>query len=237
LPLDQAVARLQTLANAGDTAAQRRLTWRLNACTPRQLRAAAASDETDRELLETDKQNTSLDKDLRAVRILNVQGRIDDNAAAREACAKLPPDLVAHWLDPLDRAAQAGDTEAMREYASLAIADYDSVQSIVADIDTALARRDKARAYLLQALQLGDPGSLSELAGAYFVSNTTPSLFDADPFQAYAYAYAATLTGTSLNRASLDWIMSQSAQSLNAGQLIDAQNQGQRIYEQCCSNH
>ena len=73
-------------------------------------------------------------------------------AAFRGACSKVPPDLIAHWLDPIDQAAQSGDSSAMRDYVKLAIAEYDSVAAIVAGVNTAIARRDKARAYLQRAL-------------------------------------------------------------------------------------
>ena len=237
LPRDQLIVQLQRLSEQGNVAAERSLTSHLSACTSRSLRADDASDELDRQGLEVDKQNQSLDEGLRKIRMKNTHYRLDRNAAIRTACAKLPTDLMTHWLDPLDRAAQAGDIIAMREYASLALADYDSVQSVVSDVDNAIVRRDKARTYLLKALEWGDKDSLAELANAYFnMPDPTPRLFEFDPFQAYSYAYAATLAGNLPARNGIDVIMSESAKSLDATQIINAQNQGRQIFELCCSS-
>lgn len=235
MPLDQAVTQLQMLAEAGNSLALRELTYRLKVCTPHALREALKSDERDRESIEEDTHDEHLDEALRATRISNTQRRIDTNATFRSDCSKVPPDLTANWLDPMDQAAQSGDTSAMRDYAKLAIAEYDSVAAIVADIDTAIVRRDKARAYLQRALQLGDREVLLDLADAYFEArDATPRLYAPDAFQAYAYAYAGLQAGTPQRGNSLDWIVNQSAQSLNAQQLSAAQAKAVQIYEACC---
>jgi hypothetical protein len=235
VPLDQAITQLQALGKAGNSLALSELTYRLKVCTPHALRDALKSDERDRESIEEDVRNEHMDEALRATRISNTQRRIDANATFRGACTKVPPDLIARWLDPMDQAAQSGNTAAMRDYARLAIAEYDSVAAVVADVDTAIARRDKARAYLQRALQLGDREVLLDLADAYFEArDTTPRLYAPDAFQAYAYAYAGLQAGTPQRGNSLDWIVTQSAKSLDAQQLPGAQAKAAQIYEACC---
>lgn len=125
----------------------------------------------------------------------------------------------------------------MLEYARMSVAEYDSIGAIVADVDTAIERRDKARAYLLHALQLREQQALPELAYGYFErTDNFPRVFGVDPVQSYAYAYAGTLAGIS-RRGDLDWVMSKSAESLDARQLAEAQALGHRIYERCCDKH
>lgn len=237
VPLDQAIPLLRAFADSGDADAQIELTRRLRICTKHELRASEEADQRDRERIEEDKSDEQLTDELRTARASNLRRVIDEWTNDRRACRDVPSDLLVDWLDPLERAARSGNTYAMLEYARVAIADYDSVNAIVADVDTAIARRDNARAFLLQALLSGDLRSLNDLAYAYFKgSGNAPPLFAVDPFQSYAYAYAGTLAGVS-KRGDLDLVMSQNAESLDARQLADAQAQGRRIYERCCMKH
>lgn len=237
MPLDQAVPRLRELADAGDSWAQLELANRLHACTPAEQRQAETSDEEDRQSIEENAKNDRWTEAQRAVRTRNAQRRIDANAAVRAGCEKTPADLRAHWLDPLDRAAEAGNTAAMRGYAKLAIEQYASVNAVVADVDDAIVRRDKARAYLLEAVRRGDAESLVDLAEAYSAKPATAlRLFAADPLQSYLYAYAGSLTHglAPVQYGNLEAVMDESAKSLDARRLADAQARGRRIYEQCC---
>ena len=237
VPLEEAIPLLREAAESGDTIAQMDLSARLSGCTEHALRAADASDESDRETLEDDKTNESLDERLRAVRATNTQSRIDQHADAKRACNQLPADVRAHWLDWVDQAAHSGNTTAMLEYARMSVAEFDSMGAIVANVDTAIERRDKARAYLLEALQLGEQDTLRELAYGYFErTDTIPRVFGVDPLQSYAYAYAGTLAGIS-RRGDLDWVMSKNAEALDARQLAEAQALGHGIYERCCDKH
>jgi hypothetical protein len=61
-----------------------------------------------------------------------------------------------------------------------------------------------------------------------------PRLYAPDAFQAYAYAYAGLQAGTPQRGNSLDWIVTQSAKSLDAQQLAGAQAKAAQIYEACC---
>jgi hypothetical protein len=137
----------------------------------------------------------------------------------------------------MDQAAQSGNTGALLEYARLSVAEFDSLAAIIANVDTAIERRDKARAYLLEAVRLGDEQSLRELAYKYFErTDGVPRVFDVDPLQSYAYAYAGTLAGIS-QRGDLDWVMSKNAALMDARQLAQAQELGRSIYKNCCDKH
>jgi hypothetical protein len=201
------------------------------------LRVRQDSDERDRADIAEDATNETLTDAAREGRRANSQRRIDDNAARREACGRLPRDLVTHWLDPLDRAAQSGDLDAMREYARVAMADYEDAASVVADVDEAITRRDKARAYLDEALRRGDPAALIDLADAYGES-TAAWPYVADAARSHAYAYAATLGDlTEYDRRRVTFLLDESARTLDASALARAEADGRNIYQQCCARH
>ena len=159
------------------------------------------------------------------------------NAGNRRGCEKVPTELRDHWLDGIDRAARSGNVWAKLQYGQLAIADYDSVAGIVANVDEVIARRDKARAYLFEALRSGDPRSLRALADGYATgSDSTPRLFAPDASKAYAYMYAGMLAGT-YQQSFLDWTIANGNVPLTAAQMAAAETEGRRIYEQCCEKH
>ncbi|HET9033970.1 MAG TPA: hypothetical protein VFN25_13830 [Dokdonella sp.] len=233
-PPDQAIARLRVLADAGNDDAKLELTRRLSGCTPRALRATQESDERLRWSLEMDQAKRDAGEEVRAIPFANGQGRIDRHLAERAACEALPAEVLENWLDPIDQVARSGDTYAMRYYAELVVNEYDSRDAVVADVDRAILRRDKARAYLQRAVDLGDSEALSDLADAYFNKQTSaPQLYAVDSFRAYLYAYAASF-GPRRQYQNLDWIMSESAKALDTQQISDARKQGKRLYDACC---
>lgn len=237
VPLEEAVPLLVKYADAGDISAAFELSIRLSACTEHALREARASDQRDLELMENDKHNERLTDELRTVRNKNSQFRLDQNAGSRRGCEKVPAELRAHWLDGIDRAARSGNVWAKLQYGQLAIGDYDSVAAIVANVDEVIARRDKARAYLFEALQSGDPRSLRALADSYAIgSDSTPRLFAPDASKAYAYMYAGMLAGN-YPQSFLDWTIANGNVPLTAAQMAAAEAEGRRIYEQCCLRH
>lgn len=233
-PPDQAIARLRELADAGNRDAQIQLSRRLGQCTTRALRATAKRDDSDRQSIESDRTNGEMDADLLATRIGTAQKRLDQHAAERAACEALPAEVLEHWLDPIDQAAQSGNINAMRQYAARVVEEYDSLSAVVTDVDQAIVRRDKARAYLNRAVSLGEAEALADLAYAYFdMRENRPQLYAVDNYQAYMYAYAAALDERTQYR-QLNWIMDQSAESLDSSQISDARKQGKRLYDTCC---
>lgn len=241
-PLEESVAELRKWSDAGDTEAQRQLTDRLELCTQHGLREAKEGDEIDRWNIERDVQNPRMTDETRAENRELFQSHLDRNARTREACAKLPKDLLDHWLDPADRAAQAGDVMAMLTYAKAALRDYDDVASVAANIDEVIERRDKARAYLEEAARRGDKRALILLAeiqaDTRLVLSKSP-LYAKDPAAAYAYAFVASRISdaTPSERKNMEWLMSESAKRLDAQALARAQAEGERLYQQCCAGH
>ncbi len=234
-PLGEAITTLREYAEAGDTDAALELSWRLRACTEHALRGSEQVEQTLREVIESDKTDEKLTDEWRTSRAKNVERQIDERVKERQACEALPADLRAGWLSWVDSAAQSGNTAAMRSYARVVADQYYSVSDVMTDLDSAIERRDKARAYLDEALLRGDPEALRDIANTYRDS-AHPELHGRDPSQAYAYAYAGTLAGISRGN-DLDEIMSETAASLDGQQLAEAEAQGRRIYEKCCAKH
>jgi len=239
-PLDEAVHRLRGWADDGNAKAGMYLSSMLSRCTPHALRESQAADERNRSDMAEDEKDGRFTAPQREGRRANIMRQIEDNASLRAACARVPPDLVAHWLDPLDRAARSGDVDAMREYARVAMNEYTHTAAVVGDIDEVITRRDKARTYLDEALRRGDSTALLDLADAYSESATT-NIYAADAAHAHAYAYAATLADLhdlpEYDRRQLGSLLDESARALDATALARSEADGRRIYEQCCARH
>jgi hypothetical protein len=234
-PIEEAVPALREYAEAGDKDAAIELSWRLSACTPHALLGTEQREKTLRDSIGRDKTDATITDEHRGFRAQNAQRQIDDDIKLRDACRALPADFRDGWLTWIDRAAESGSTAAMRGYARVAVADYFSEKDVLADVDNAIERRNKARAYLDEAIRLGDPEALRDLANAYRDS-AKAEIYPVDPAKAYAYAYAGTLAGISRGN-DLDRIMSETAASLDGRQLATAEAEGRRIYDKCCAAH
>jgi hypothetical protein len=236
VPLADVVPRLQELIAAGNTYAGIDLTRRLRPCTPSALRWNDGEDERARDDIESAEDDPSLDETRRTWRAQVLREQIAERASGRAACDALPAELRAHWLDPVDRAAQAGNVQAMREYASFAMGTFDSVHAVATDLDAAIELRDKARTYLIEAAERGDADSIQTLAYAYGENGgfgNAPSPFAKDLVRAYAYAYAGTLAEVP-HADDLRYEMTREAALLDGRELAEAETEGRRIYERCC---
>lgn len=234
-PLGEAVQTLREYAEAGDTDAAVELSWRLSVCTEPALRRAETQARFEREDMERERADDTVALELRATRLANAQERLDEAETQRKACLALPADVRDGWLDWIDRAAQAGNTAAMRGYARVAARQYYTVDDVRNDLDAAIERRDKSRAYLDEALARGDAQALRDIANAYRDS-ALPTIYPMDPAKAYAYAYAGTLAGISRGN-DLDRTMEETARLLDGKQLAEAEASGRRIYASCCEAH
>ena len=236
-PRDQTITSLRALADAGNNDARIELSRRLAGCTARALRTSRESDERDRRSIEEDRSKQKMDESWLAGSMENYQNRIAQHAAELSECEALSSEVRESWLDPIDQAAQSGNTYAMRTYAGYVVKEYDSQDAVVADVDRAIARRDKARDYLRRAVSLGDAEGLADLANAYFDNfEHRPQLYAADNYQAYMYAYAGSLAGLPPYRG-MDWLMTSSAKSLDSRQITDARKQGKLLFDACCRKH
>jgi hypothetical protein len=234
-PLGEAVQTLREYAEAGDTDAAVELSWRLSGCTDRALSRSEDSEQSLRRMREDEDKEEGFTKEQHAVRMENLERQADEYASQREACRALSADVRAGWLGWIDRAAQSGNTAAMRGYARVATAEYYDANDVRNDLDAAIERRDKSRAYLDEALRRGDAEALRDLANAYRDSGH-PTIYPMDPSKAYAYAYAGTLAGISRGN-DLDRTMEETARSLDGQQLAEAEAAGRRIYEGCCAKY
>ena len=231
-PFGEAVQTLLEYAEAGDTDAAVELSWRLSGCTDRALSRSEESEQWLRRSRESEDKEEGFTKEQHAARMENLERQADEYASQREACRALPADLRAGWLGWIDRAAQSGNTAAMRGYARVATAEYYDANDVRNDLDAAIERRDKSRAYLDEALRRGDAEALRDLANAYRDSGH-PTIYPLDPAKAYAYAYAGTLAGISRGN-DLDRTMEETTRLLDAQQLSEAEAAGRLIYEKCC---
>lgn len=241
-PFEKSIAELRKWSDASDANAQVELTERLKLCLPNELKKSEFLDEMDQGLVEKADQDPRRTSEQRTEIRASTQSRIDRHAEIRDVCAKLPKDLLDHWLDPADRAAQSGNVWAMVAYAKAASDNYEDVASIAANIDDVIERRDKARAYLEEAARRGEQRALVMLAETQAdtsIGFAGSSLYEKDPAAAYAYAFAASRNadGTSGDRRNMEWLMSESAKKLDAQALARAQAEGERLYQQCCAGH
>ncbi|WP_257385544.1 hypothetical protein, partial [Tahibacter caeni] len=128
----------------------------------------------------------------------------------------------------LERAADAGRVEAMLDYAQYAFVGYNGPRHMLMDADEVVRRKQKARAYLRQALGRGDARALFLLGDAY----ASGPLENVDPLQSYAY-----LSAFFRSPAAQEWpprlgelYLQTLAQHLDAQQLAQAQAQGLQLY-------
>lgn len=93
-----------------------------------------------------------------------VRGNIERNFAMRvdrfEACNALAPELLARSAAWLEQAAAAGHSDARRDYARLAMAEFDTREGIIRQPLEARRRQGLARGYLEDALRAGDRAAL-----------------------------------------------------------------------------
>ncbi|MCQ4163395.1 hypothetical protein [Tahibacter harae] len=129
----------------------------------------------------------------------------------------------------LERAADAGQVQAMLDYAQHAFIDYGAAAEMLQDADEVKRRKEKARAFLRQALRRGEARALLLQADAYAAG----PLENIDPFAAYAYMSAFFASA-----AAQDWpprlrelYLQTVAQRLDPAQIAQARERGLQIYQ------
>ena len=186
-PNDIAIAQLKPLVEAGRTDAMRRLAAELRDCHF----ADRGSDEEIRqhaidEILRREQRMHGGQKIANEIQWVEetTAGRI----ASRDGCMQVDADEAAHWLDWLDRAAAAGDTIAMIDYAAAALAGPRADPQSWSD-DAVAQLKKKAGDYLQQALESGNCNALMEMERAYDAS-LSHRIFEPDAAMVYAIATA-----------------------------------------------
>jgi hypothetical protein len=97
-----------------------------------------------------------------AAQAARVQARIDELENIRNACTSVSPAQSSTWIAWLQRAADAGDRAAKREYVDVAYAEFR--EGVPADrLEEAVQRRDTVRRYAEDLLAGGDCSALEPL--------------------------------------------------------------------------
>lgn len=235
--LDEAIAALRPLAARGRTDAMRELGNRLLAC-----RTAQRGSDEDIRRYEIERMLRLESQLLHGERFVNgteaTAATIEQAIRIRDQCAHIDDVESAHWLDWVQRAAEAGDTHAMLNYAQTALADIDVQSPLPVDEDEAERRRERAEDYLQRALQNGNCNALLDLEYHYAqgLLGEVP-----DAASAYAYTYARWRwegendpgRTADAGTAWTDYLATR-AQGLDPAQLEAARRQGDGIYTRYC---
>lgn len=130
----------------------------------------------------------------------------------------------------LERAADAGNVQAMLDYARFAFNDIDGADEVLPQAEEILRRKHKARALLRQALQRGDARALLRLGEAY----ASGPVEKPDAFAAYVH-----MSAFFESPAAQDWpprlrelFLQTLAQRLDAAEVTRAQEQARQQYRE-----
>lgn len=130
----------------------------------------------------------------------------------------------------LERAADAGNVQAMLDYARFAFNDIDGADEVLQQAEEILRRKHKARALLRQALQRGDARALL-LLGETYVSGP---LEKPDAFAAYVHigAFFESPVAQDWPPRLRELLLQTLAQRLDAAQVARAQEQARQQYRE-----
>lgn len=155
-----------------------------------------------------------------------------------EARCRGAPGQIAHdqkrpALALLQRGADAGHVDAMVDYARYAFQDFADGDDMIVHADEVLQRKRRAAAYLEQAVARGNAAALQLRSEIRSRGGVLPR----DSLAAYADAYAFSLTaeGRAWPARQRELYLAALAQPLDAARLAQAQQQGQALWQRCCS--
>ena len=165
---------------------------------------------------------------------------IERQAAERERCAGLDDALYASRLDLLEKAALAGNTDAMLDYADWGLQDIDGYNSLLRNFDEVARRRTLAAGFLQRALSLGDCRALAVLADAYSGDRGRRIwITRADAYLATVYTQASTSVQGAFSSAeqAQRWntLAEARAQALDPARLDAARRQAAQIVQRHCT--
>jgi len=239
-PVDERVALLEPMAQAGRTDAMLALGHALLDCRL----VGTMDDDAIRDhyidlLLEQQQGMPDVINDDRLKTM--AQGIVDRTIKLRNGCARLREIGDDAWLEWIERAAQAGDVQAIVDYVTLVVgAESFDGAALAASPGEITERRSHGSAYLQSALQRGDCMVLPLIAQAYSLgpSGELAVDFPADPVKSYAFLVAAQLWMEHMAPQSIDadWQASagEAAAALAPMERADAQTQGESIYARYC---
>lgn len=241
IPLDERIAQLQLLASSGRADAMLALGRALLDCRLVDPRDDQAIERHWIDFfLRTQSDNAETIDDAAVTEMVSsMKHRMVD---LRERCARVDANGISHWLDWVEQAARAGDTQAMLDYAELAINARRDGEAPTAPADEIARRRALAREYLWRALQRGDCRALGQLALAHagIVGDGDIASTDIAPDAAQAHAFTVAWLlwrghgEASDENANVQGMQAAIATQLGATMLSATQAQGRAIYRQYC---
>lgn len=234
VPLRAAVATLLPLANAGRADAMRDLALRLIACS-------GQKDEDDAALRKDRLRRFYWDhghEPSTDAEIAQVASLINADSRKRDDCAGVDAGLISQRAEWLEKAARAGDSEALLDYSGWALTGMGR-EDILKDPAEVERRRTLAGNFLNEALARGDCDALWRLAQAYSgETGRMDWLYPPDLNQAYAYAVA-----------NLQWVERQGGSTevaqarvdrfgaeLSSAQQVALSRQGEQLFQSRCSD-
>ena len=234
VPLSAAIGTLLPLANSGRADAMRELAQRLMTClAPDDHDDAALRRIQLRRFYWYHGHEPATDAE-----VAQVASAIDAASRRRADCAGVDPTLVSQRVEWLQKAAQAGDPEALLDYAAEALQRMGR-DDILKDPEGVERRRKLAGNFLNEALARGDCDALWKLAQAYSgETGRMDWIYPPDLNQAYAYAVANLQWverhggSTDFSEAQVDRIGAQ----LSSAQRVALSRQGEQLFQSRCSN-
>ena len=189
------VKELLPLAQAGDTEVMYELGFRLSTCRDHlDGDEASVRRKALRDFFEQNGHEPQTDDELSLVAMV-----IDVNITMLDSCRGLDPALIATSVDWMERAAHAGDIDALLWYPSSALDDMRSRNDLLIHLDEVAHRRQLARSFLKKALDRGACDALLILSAAYSARGGDYGalywLYPADPYLSLVYAEAAVRAG------------------------------------------
>lgn len=186
------VKALLPLAQAGDTEVMYELGFRLSTCRNHLDRdEVSVRSNALREFFDQNGHEPKTDDELSVVAMM-----IDGDTTMLGSCRGLDPALMATSIDWIERAARAGDIDALLWYQSSALEDMRSREDILMNLDEVARRRELARGFMRTALDRGACDVLLLYSMAY--GGRAPDfnwVFKADPYLSLVYAEAAVHAG------------------------------------------
>lgn len=190
-PARDAIRELEPLVEQGRADAAHELAMQLVHC--QRARNLGSDDQIRERLLRRFRgrggQSPSSDAELDTV-----ARELERLSSERDRCAGIDDDLFATRLQLLERAAQAGNTDAMLDYVDWGLQDIAGYDAVLRNFDEVARRRALAAGFLSRALSLGDCRALGVMAEAYAGGRGRRNwVYTADPDLAAVYGEAASL--------------------------------------------
>ena len=225
-PVRDAVSALEPLVEQGRADATHRLAMELVRC---QRARNLGSDEVIRERLLRRFRGRNGQSPASDAELDTVAREIERLSTERERCAGIDADMFASRLDLLEKAANAGNTDAMLDYADWGLQDMGGYDSLLRNFDEVARRRTLAAGFLNRALSLGDCRALGVMAEAYAGGRGRRIwVYTANPYLAAVYGEAAALVP------GVAPVSSTALNALDPQQQATARDQALRLVQRHC---